>query len=131
MVALSNGNLDYVFLEEDEDMGVDGRERRSYANWANHTSNQSKVSAEIRRVGRRLLLVLVKALPPNGEILVFYGRGFFLPKLSGLPRASSITMIREAQFSVIEVLTGMSCPLHARGPPLSSKGADVIMGAMA
>ena len=58
-------NLDYDFLEEDEDMGVDGKERRSYANWANHTSNQSMVNAEIRWVGSRLILVLIKALPPS------------------------------------------------------------------
>ena len=53
------GNLDYVFLEEDEDVGLDGKERRSYANWENHASNPSKVHAEIRPVGKRLLLVLV------------------------------------------------------------------------
>ena len=54
-----------------------------------------------------------------------------MPKLCDLPKASSIIMIREAQFSVVEVLTGMSCPLHARGPPLSSKMADILLGAMA
>ena len=58
-----------------------GVNRKSYANWANHTPNQSKVNAEIRRVGNRLLLVLTKALLPNGEVFVYYGRGFFLPKL--------------------------------------------------
>ena len=57
-------------------MGVDGKDRRYYANWANHTSNQEKVNAEIRLVGNRLLLVLLKALPPNGEIFVFYRRGY-------------------------------------------------------
>ena len=46
-VLRGEGNLDCVFLEEDEDVGVDGKGRKSYANWANHTPNQSKVNAEI------------------------------------------------------------------------------------
>ena len=40
-------------------------------------------------------------------------------------------MIREAQFSTLEVLTGMSCPLHAREPPLYAKVGDNLLSAMA
>ena len=32
LVAQGDGNLDNVFLDEDEDVGVDGKERRYYAN---------------------------------------------------------------------------------------------------
>ena len=46
-------------------MGVDGKDIRSYANWAYHTHNQSKSNTEIRKVDQRLLLVLIKAIPPN------------------------------------------------------------------
>ena len=83
-----------------------GKDRRVYANWANHTSNLSKINAGIRRVGS-------------------------LTKLSELPRASCVEMIREAQFSDLEVLTGLSCPLHARGPALSARKGSSLLAAMA
>ena len=65
-VLRGEGNLDYVFLEEDNEMGLDGKERTSYANWA-----------EIRRVGNRLIPVLIKALPPNREIFCPMDGGIF------------------------------------------------------
>ena len=56
---------------------MNGKDRWSYANLACHSPNQAKVNADIRRVGNHLLLVLIEALPPNGEVFVYYGRGYF------------------------------------------------------
>ena len=92
VVLRGEGNLDYVFLEEDEEMGVDGKERISYAIWANHTSNLSRINAEIGRIGNKLILVLITALHHNGEIFVSNGWGWFLLKLREMPREKCIGM---------------------------------------
>ena len=59
-----------------------------------------------------------------------HGGRRFLPKLRELSRVKCIDMIKVAHFTALEILTGVSCPIHARGPPLSKKMREILMAGM-